>query len=172
MRRLRFLLALFLSVLTTVHTASQQTTSKVQQIASQAAIVFRGQVVAVEQNSPRAPDEISETRVTFRVDDGVRGVARGQLLTIRQWNVAPDEYRVGESLILFLHAPSSELGFSSPVGGRLGHMRVDGVTQEVLDSLRTTVVPRVTPVRQAGPKLSPPRQRQTKRGYAAPEDEQ
>lgn len=167
MRRVRYLLALLLPVLMAAYAASQQTASDMKDFASEAAIIFQGEVVAVELHPPAAPDEISETRVTFRVDDGIRGVARGQLLTIRQWNVAPDEYRLGESLVLFLHAPSSELGFTSPVGGRAGHKRVDEVATEVLDSLRTTEVPRITPVRPFNPKIRWQRQQRRERSLTA-----
>ena len=57
-------------------------------------------------------------------------------MTIRQWNVAPEEYRVGEVLLLFLHKPS-ELGFTSPVGGNAGHRRMEEVPADLLNSLHT-----------------------------------
>src|SRR5512140_1156407 len=76
---------------------AQQQAPDLVQIATDSGIIFRGEVIAVALESPRAPGEIAITRVTFRVDDGVRGVTTGSTLTIRQWNAAPDEYRVGES---------------------------------------------------------------------------
>jgi hypothetical protein len=157
MRRPLIVLALFMIFIAVAAATCRQKTSDMTDIASDAALIFRGEVIAVELRAPSAPDEIAETRVTFRVEDGVRGVANGQMLTIRQWSAAPDEYRVGESLILFLHAPSSQLGFTSPVGGRAGHKRLDEVPPEVLDSLRTVVAPRVAPASPAVPKLRPPR---------------
>lgn len=131
MRRIAFTVALLMACAS----GAQQKAAEVSEVAAEAAIVFRGQVVA-EMQAARAPDEIAETRVTFRVDDGVRGTTNGQMLTIRQWNAAADEYRLGESLVLFLHAPSTQLGLTSPVGGRAGHKRVDEVPREVLTALR------------------------------------
>jgi hypothetical protein len=114
---------------------AQQQSTELTQVAGDAGIIFRGEVIAVQLESPRAPDEMALTRVTFRIKDGVRGATTGGAFIIRQWNAAPDEYRVGESLILFLHSPS-RLGTTSPVGGRAGHRRVDEVPQEFLNSLR------------------------------------
>jgi|SRR6185312_14221738 len=169
MRRPLFVLALFIMIFAVGATCRQQT-PEMTDIASEAAVIFRGEVIAVELRLPSVPDEIAETRVTFRVEDGVRGVAKGQMLTIRQWSTAPDEYRVGESLILFLHSPSTQLGFTSPVGGRAGHKRVDEVTPEFLNSLRTVVAPRIVPVRPVAPAKRLPRaQRQRDRNSSSRE---
>ena len=116
--------------------AAQQKPRELPEIDSHAAVIFRGEVVAVQVIAPHSADELAETRVTLRVEDGVRGVENGQMLTIRQWNAAADEYRIGESLVLFLHAPSAQLGLTSPVGGRTGHRRVDEVSPQQLDALR------------------------------------
>jgi hypothetical protein len=105
-------------------------------IPASAAIVFRGTVLAQMNETTRAPGEIAITRITLRVDDGVRAACTGETLTIRQWNVAPDEYRVGETLVMFLHAPSDGLGLTSPTGGRSGHRRVEEVPAEALNALR------------------------------------
>jgi hypothetical protein len=64
------------------------------------------------------------------------------MLTVRQWNVALDEYRIGEQLVLFLHSPSNESGFTSPVGGRLGHLRVEQVPPALLEGLRVSNQPK------------------------------
>ena len=125
-------------VLICIDAIAQQSTPELTQLASSAAIIFRGEVISVEIEPARVPDEIAAPRITLRVKDSVRGAARGATITIRQWNAAPDEYRVGESLVLFLHAPSPELGLTSPVGGRAGHLRVDQVPEALLDSLRVT----------------------------------
>lgn len=117
--------------------APQQDPSDIPEIASHAGIIFRGTVLAVTAESPHAPGEVAVTRVTFRVDDGIRNAVTGQTLTIRQWNAADDDYRVGETILLFLYAPSDELGLTSPVGGPAGHRRLEEVPPEVLDRLRT-----------------------------------
>src|SRR4051794_10399434 len=116
--------------------AQQQTPSDIPEIAKQAPIVFRGTVLAMVAEDPRAPGEMAVMRITLRVEDGIRGTTTGETLTVRQWNVRAAEYRVGETLILFLHAPSEELGLTSPVGGRAGHRRVDEVSPELVNSIR------------------------------------
>src|SRR3954471_20922668 len=105
-------------------------------IASRADIIFRGEVLGVTVDPGHAPGEVAFTRITVRVDDAVRGVSNGQMLTIRQWQVGADEYRVGESLVLFLHR-SSDLGLSSPVGGRGGHRRPEEVPSDLLATLHS-----------------------------------
>lgn len=68
------------------------------------------------------------------------------MLTIRQWNVAPGEYRVDEALVLFLYPPSEELGLTSPVGGRDGHRRPAEISNATLDLLRSpTIATEVSP---------------------------
>lgn len=114
------------------------------EIGASSAIIVRGTVLAITTEPPRAPGEINTTRITFRVDDGIRGASTGETLTIRQWNISPDEYRVGETLVLFLHAPSDGLGLTSPVGGRAGHRRVEDVPADFLNSLRTAPKPATT----------------------------
>ena len=117
--------------------SAQQPPQTLTDLANRARVIFRGQVVAVRFDAPHSPGEIASTLVTFRVRDGIRGATTGATLTIRQWNAAPDEYRVGEELVLFLHAPSNELGLTSPVGGRAGHRRVEEVPDAVLEGLRS-----------------------------------
>ncbi|MGH9523217.1 MAG: hypothetical protein ACRD3E_11870 [Terriglobales bacterium] len=141
----------FLALLAAGAATAQQKKPDLSEIAAEAGVIFRGEVVGVAVISPQAPDELCETRVTLRVEDGVRGVASGEVLTIRQWNAAADEYRIGESLVLFLHLPSSQLGLTSPVGGRAGHRRVDEVSPQFLDALRAPGEPRIVPVRPVAP---------------------
>lgn len=141
MRRRACLLFVAICVVWPAIAIAQQLSSEL----AEAPIILRGQVIAVAVEPACAPDEMAATRVTLRVEDGIRGAKRGETITIRQWSAASDEYRVGESLVLFLHAPSPEMGLTSPVGGRAGHRRVDEVPQAALDSMRTAA-PQVTPV--------------------------
>ncbi len=106
------------------------------EIASHAGIIFRGTVLAVVHEDSHSPGDIAVARVSFRVDDGVRGAATGESLTIRQWNVADDEYRVGESLVLFLYPPSDGLGLTSPVSGRAGHQHPEDISADDLNAFR------------------------------------
>lgn len=147
--------AVFLVALASVCTAQQR--SDVPEIGTPAAIIFRGTVLAVVTEAPNAPGEVVTARITFRIDDGVCGVATGETFTIRQWKVAGAEYRVGEALVLFLHAPSEELGITSAVGGHSGHRRVDEVPAEFLNSLRCAPKPVTTQTAPTNAPLRPTR---------------
>jgi hypothetical protein len=67
-------------------------------------------------------------RVTFHVQQGIRGSARdGQSFSIEEWAGLWSDgprYRVGERLALFLY-PASKLGLTSPVAGSWGQLRLD-----------------------------------------------
>ena len=126
-------------------TAQQPSSAELTELATHSGIIFRGTVLAIGVETPRAPGEMALTRVIFRVDDGIRGAVTGETLTIRQWTGVVDEYRAGETLLLFLYAPSGELGLTSPVGGRSGHRRAEEFPAEVLDTLRTPARTVTTP---------------------------
>ncbi len=133
-----------------------QQATEIAEIGAASAIIVRGTMLAITTEPPRAPGEITTTRITLRVDDGIRGASTGETLTIRQWNVSSDEYRVGETLVLFLHAPSDGLGLTSPVGGRAGHRRVEDVSVEFLNGLRTAPKPATArPVPSSSPQRPP-----------------
>lgn len=146
---------------------SEAVSTDVSEMAAHAGMVFRGRVVAVAVEPANAPGDVTALRITFVVDDAVRGVTPGQTVTIRQWSAAADEYRVGESLVLFLYTPSDALGLTSSVGGRAGHRRVDEVSAQFLDSLREPAVSEVPetlpetiqprPLRKRPPKKVPAR---------------
>ena len=63
----------------------------------------------------------------------------GQQLTIHEWAglwaVGERFYRVGERLMLFLHAPS-KLGLTSPVGGAAGRFSVGQGGRILLDPVQ------------------------------------
>jgi hypothetical protein len=95
------------------------------ELTSQAALIFTGTVLAVEHVPPATENGIGTVRVTFHVDEGLRGVRTGERFTITEWDglwSSGECYRVGESLVLLLHAPSGELGLTSPVGGAHGRI--------------------------------------------------
>jgi hypothetical protein len=92
-----------------------------------AGYIFSGTVKAVERLTPRANGGAAVMRVTFHVDQGLRGTVTGQTLVIREWAglwQAGDRYRPGERVMLFLYPPS-KLGLTSPVGGESGRFGVD-----------------------------------------------
>jgi hypothetical protein len=96
--------------------------------------IFSGEVVAVEQEAATQPNRVATVRISFRVEQGIRGVHRGQTLTIREWAglwESGEHYRPGESVLLFLYPPS-KLGLTSAVGGSAGHFPINGNGQIVL----------------------------------------
>ena len=89
--------------------------------------IFSGTVKAVERVAPQREDSVAVMRITFRVEEPLRGVRKGQLLVIREWAglwQSGERYRLGERVMLFLYPPS-KLGLTSPVGGGAGRFRVD-----------------------------------------------
>jgi hypothetical protein len=58
--------------------------------------------------------------VDFRVDQAIRGCTAGTIYTLREWGGlwagGLERYRVGQRLLMLLHAPSNG-GMSSPVDG-------------------------------------------------------
>ena len=66
-------------------------------------------------------------QLSFRVDQAIAGVERGQILTIHEWAGAWSMHRPmsnGQHILIFLY-PLSRLGFTSPVGGSLGQVVLD-----------------------------------------------
>jgi hypothetical protein len=72
--------------------------------------IFAGTVLAVEHLAP-LPNEMPIVRVTFHVDEAIRGVHQGQMLTIRTWVgtwSSSEPYRRGERVLLFLYRPHAD----------------------------------------------------------------
>ena len=89
--------------------------------------IFAGTVIKVERVDPVPASYIATTQITFRVDEPIRGVRRGQVLQIHEWAGlwhTGERYRVGERVLLFLYPPS-KLGLTSPVGGATGRLQID-----------------------------------------------
>ncbi len=66
-------------------------------------------------------------QLSFRVDEAIAGVERGQVLTIHEWVGAWSMHRPmskGQHILLFLY-PLSRLGLTSPVGGSVGQVALD-----------------------------------------------
>ena len=96
------------------------------QLSDRADVVFAGQVLAI-----RRPNE-GVVEVEFRVDEAVRGCVVGTPYILREWAglwAGSQRYRVGQRLLMLLHAPSGA-GMSSPVGGLDGAIPIRlGLTQ-------------------------------------------
>ena len=84
------------------------------QLSDKADVVFAGQVLAIRHTNTGVVE------VEFRVDQAIRGCTAGTPYILREWAGlwAGDNqrYRVGQRLLMLLHAPSGA-GMSSPVGG-------------------------------------------------------
>jgi hypothetical protein len=82
-----------------------------------AAVIFAGQVLAVRRPGTGVVE------VEFRVDEAIRGCAADTPYVLREWDGlwagGNQRYRVGQRLLMLLHAPSAA-GMSSPVGGMDG----------------------------------------------------
>jgi hypothetical protein len=92
-----------------------------------AGYIFSGTVKAVERLTPRANGSVAVMRITFYVNQGLRGTRTGETLVIREgaglWQ-SGGRYSPGERVMLFLYPPS-KLGLTSPVGGASGRFPVE-----------------------------------------------
>lgn len=121
-------LSVVLSVLSVLSAAQTTAPLTFRQITANAGYIFSGTVAAVERVPATRPNEVDTMRITFHVDQGVKGAHSRQSLTIREWGGlwnAGEKYQVGERVVLMLYPPS-KLGLTSPVAGSLGRFVVDG----------------------------------------------
>lgn len=119
------------------------------QMARSSGYAFAGTVTAISPVQATKPNEVPSVQITFHVDRAIRGVRRGQTLTIREWAglwKSPQRYRVGQKLLLFLHRPS-KLGLTSPVGGEPGRIPLDD---------RGGIVAGLGPLEDLDPELATP----------------
>lgn len=98
------------------------------QMSDKADIIFAGQVISIRRHEGQ-DGASGYVEVQFRIDQAVRGCTAGAPYVLREWAGlwAGDaaRYRVGEQLLMFLHAPGSS-GFSSPVSGMDGAVPIHG----------------------------------------------
>lgn len=115
-----------------------------QKMSRDSGIVFSGVVTQVQRSASAA----GTTQITFRVENALRGVRRGQVVTIREWSGLwnnGERYVTGERVLLFLY-PKSKLGLTSPVGGKAGRYAVDSAGRVLVGSPQT-ITPRPVPLR-------------------------
>jgi hypothetical protein len=104
------------------------------QLSRDSGYIFSGTVTSVVKAATLTPGQVGTMRITFRVEQAIRGVRTGQIFTINEWVGlwdAGEHYRPGEQVMLFLYPPS-RLGLTSPVGGSQGRFEVNGSGQVVL----------------------------------------
>jgi hypothetical protein len=111
----------------------QSTAAALARMAALAGVIFAGQVTAVRRpigyaGSPQSAAE-GIIEVEFRVDAAVRGATAGSVFMLKEWAGlwagGIERYRVGERLLLFLHAPNAQ-GMSSPIDGMDGAVPLEG----------------------------------------------
>jgi hypothetical protein len=99
-----------------------------REISRASGMVFSGTVLSVEPQPTTKGQPLPVILTKLRVDRAIVGVARNQIVTVREWAGAWDTHRAmsaGERVLLFLYPPS-RLGLTSPVGGRAGLIALDG----------------------------------------------
>ena len=124
-----------------------------QQLTRKAGYIFSGTVLSVEQIQPKAQNDVATVRITFRVNQAVRGVASRQIFTIHEWAglwESGDRYRKGEQVLLFLYQ-SSKLGLTSPVNGAYGRFKLDSSGKILLNAARLAALQIDIPVSNPAP---------------------
>jgi hypothetical protein len=102
-----------------------------RQLTRDSGYIFAGRVSAIQRVTAGPTFEVATVRITFQVEQGIRGVRTGQTLVIREWSglwEQGERYRPGERVLLFLYRPS-KLGLTSPVAGASGRFKVDNLGQ-------------------------------------------
>jgi len=110
-----------------------------KQMSRRAGMIFVGtvlnaaaQTVTTDRATPGATPAV---QLSFRVEEAIAGVDRGQILTIHEWAGAWSMHRPmskGQHVLIFLY-PLSRLGFTSPVGGSLGQVALDPSGENVIE---------------------------------------
>jgi len=89
--------------------------------------IFGGTVTSVARAAAASSGAVATMQITFRVEQAVRGVQTGQILTIHEWAGlwdAGERYHPGEQVMLFLYPPS-HLGLTSSIAGSQGRFTID-----------------------------------------------
>jgi hypothetical protein len=124
-----------------------------KQMSDAAGVVFSGEVTAVRRRAG-ANGGSGVVEVDFRVDQAVKGSAAGSVYTLKEWAglwpVGVERYRVGQQLLMLLHAPGAG-GLSSPVGGMAGAIPVRGTSEAPgMTSGSTVGTPQIADLRWVG----------------------
>jgi hypothetical protein len=97
------------------------------QLANVAGTIFSGTVARVEYQPAIRGHAVATVRVTFHVENPIRGAPRGRDFTASEWIGlwhSGQRYRVGEHVVVFFYPPS-KLGLTSSVGGPMGRFATD-----------------------------------------------
>jgi hypothetical protein len=128
------------------------------QMADKAGVIFVGQVITVRRRDG-GNTASGVVEVTFEVDQAVRGCSVGSYV-LREWaglwEGDDQRYRVGQRLLMLLHAPNAA-GMSSPVDGMDGAIPVvRGGGAPLLADSSARVAPPAVDLRWVGTKLLHP----------------
>lgn len=111
-----------------------------QQIIRSAGMIFLGRVEKIEWKHAQGGGPGDRVRITFVVLDGIRGARNGERVEVAEWSglwsPGHERYRLGETVMLFLH-PRSRLGLTSPVGGDAGKIEITPARHVVLSPERS-----------------------------------
>jgi hypothetical protein len=103
------------------------------QLSDAAGVIFTGEVSAIRHLN-RDSGSSGVVEIDFRIDQAVRGCNAGSTYTLREWaglwSGADERYRIGQRLLMLLHAAGPS-GMSSPVGGMDGAIPIRGATTEL-----------------------------------------
>jgi hypothetical protein len=129
------------------------------QMSDAAGVIFVGQVTAVRSRT--GTDGASGLmEIDFRIDQAVRGCTSGSTYTLREWaglwGGSDQRYRVGQRLLMLLHAPGPT-GITSPVGGMTGAIPIRAATPAPQTASATTASsPLIADLRWVGTRLQRP----------------
>jgi hypothetical protein len=107
------------------------------QMVRAAGFIFAGTVIGVGRHPAGVGQPIESVRISFRVEQSIRGAIPGGTMTISEWVgawYASQSYRVGDRVLLFLYPPS-KLGLTSCVDGVIGRFPI-GPAGRVMVSAR------------------------------------
>ena len=125
-------------------------------MSDQAGVVFVGEVIAIRHIAGEGSAS-GVVEVEFRVDQAVRGCAAGGSYVLREWaglwSGGDQRYRVGQRLLMLLHAPGAG-GVTSPVGGMTGAIPIRGSASSLQASATASSTPSpVADLRWVGTRL-------------------
>jgi hypothetical protein len=139
------------------NTAAEDTTVEdaLHHMSDQAGVVFLGEVVAIRHIAGEGGAS-GLVEVEFRVDQAVRGCTAGSYV-LREWaglwTGGDQRYRVGQRLLMLLHAPGAG-GITSPVGGMAGAIPIRGSASSLQATATATSTPSpVADLRWVGTRL-------------------
>lgn len=148
-----WLLLLFLTSSAQTGHSTTPASPTLQQLTQRSSYIFAGTVLTVERVALKSDSELPTVKITFQVNQAIRGVRAKQILTIKEWAAlweSGERYRPGERVLLFLHG-TSKLGLTSPVSGSFGRFQLDRngsvlLSVERIAALRTGIPVKAAPV--------------------------